>query len=63
MILILLGTQDKPFTRLLKAVDNAIDNGFIKEKVIAQAGFTKYESKNIEMFDLIPSDRYEKIID
>lgn len=62
MILILLGTQDKPFTRLLKSVDNAIDNGFIKEEVIAQIGFTKYNSKNIKTFDLIPKDEYEKII-
>lgn len=62
MILILLGTQDKPFTRLLKAVDKAINDGFIKEEVIAQIGFTKYESSNIKTFDLIPKDEYEKII-
>ncbi|MEG0826010.1 MAG: PssE/Cps14G family polysaccharide biosynthesis glycosyltransferase [Bacilli bacterium] len=62
MILILLGTQDKPFTRLLKAIDKAIDDGFIKEKVIAQIGFTKYSSKNIETFELIPNDQYEEII-
>lgn len=62
MILILLGTQDKPFTRLLKAVDKAINDGFITEQVIAQVGFTKYSSKNIKTFDLIPKDEYEKII-
>ena len=62
MILILLGTQDKPFTRLLKTVDKAIDDGFIKEKVVAQVGFTKYSSKNIKTFDLIPKEEYEQII-
>ena len=46
MILITLGTQDKSFERLLKAVDKEIENGNIKEKVIAQIGTTKYESKN-----------------
>ena len=62
LILILLGTQDKPFTRLLKTVDKAIDDGFIKEKVVAQVGFTKYSSKNIKTFDLIPKEEYEQII-
>lgn len=62
MILILLGTQDKQFTRLLKAVDDAINNGYIKEEVVAQAGFTKYNSDNIKIFDLIPKEEYENII-
>lgn len=62
MILVLLGTQDKPFKRLLEAVDRAIENKEITEKVIVQAGFTKYETKNMEMFELLPNDRYEQII-
>jgi len=62
LILILLGTQDKPFTRLLEVVDKAIKKGDIKEEVIAQIGFTKYSSENIKTFDLIPKDEYEKII-
>ena len=56
MILILLGTQDKPFNRLLEAVDKAINDGYIKEEVIAQIGFTKYKSKNIKTFELIPKE-------
>ena len=43
MIFVTLGTQDKTFERLLKAIDKAIENGEIKEKVIVQAGNTKYE--------------------
>lgn len=62
LILVLLGTQDKPFTRLLKAVDKAINDGYINEEVIAQVGYTKYNSKNIKTFNLIPSDKYEEII-
>lgn len=63
MILILLGTQDKPFTRLLDAVEKCINKGIIKEEVIAQIGFTKYKSKNIKTFDLMPKDEYEKTIE
>lgn len=56
MILVLLGTQDKPFTRLLEELDKLIEKKVIKDKVIVQAGLTKYQSKNMEIFDLKPVD-------
>ncbi len=62
MILVTLGTQDKSFERLLKLIDKAIDEGVIKDKVIVQAGFTKYESKNMEIFDTVPNDELEELI-
>jgi len=62
MILVTLGTQDKPFKRLLEAVDNLITKGIIKDKVIVQAGCTKYESSNMEIFDLIPMEEFDKLI-
>lgn len=62
MILVTLGTQDKEFRRLLEAIDEEINKKTIKEKVIVQAGFTKYESKNMEIFDLIPSDKFDELI-
>ena len=63
MIFVTLGTQDKTFERLLKAIDKAIDKGEIKEKVIVQAGNTKYESKNMEIFDLISPDEFKELVD
>ena len=62
MILVTLGTQDKSFERLLKLIDKAIDDKIIKEKVIVQAGFTKYKSKNMEIFDTVSSDELDKLI-
>lgn len=62
LILVTLGTQDKGFERLLVAIDHEIDNKKIKDKVIVQAGCTKYESKNMEIFDLIPNDKFEDLI-
>lgn len=62
MILVLLGTQDKEFPRLLEAVDREIKLGNIKDKVIVQKGLTKYESDNMEMFDLLPSNELDKLI-
>ena len=63
MIFVTLGTQDKQFTRLLKALDKAIEKGEIKEKVIVQAGNTKYESENMNIFDLIRKEKKNKYID
>ena len=62
MILITLGTQDKQFTRLLKKVQKAIDQGIIKEEVIVQAGYTKFVSKDMKIFKLIPMDDFDKLI-
>lgn len=63
MILVVLGTQDKEFPRLLKAVEKEIENGTIKEKVVVQAGQTKYESDKMEIFDLLPAPEFNKLMD
>ena len=62
MIFVTLGTNDESFARLLKAIDKEIENGIIKEKVVVQAGCTKYKSKNMEIMDLVPRDEFEKLI-
>lgn len=62
MILVTLGTQDKPFTRLLDAIQREIDNGNIKDRVVVQAGCTKYDTKDMELFDLIPLEDFDKLM-
>ena len=62
MILVTLGTQDKSFKRLLDAIEREILSDNIKDKVIVQAGYTKYESNNMEIFDLIPREELNKLI-
>lgn len=63
MILVTLGTQDKEFTRLLKEIDRLIDNKVITEEVIVQAGYTKYESKNMKIFDYVSKKKLEEYMD
>ncbi len=63
MILVILGTQDKVFPRLLELVDKEIEKGNIKDRVVVQAGQTKYESSNMEIFDLVPAPEFEKLLD
>ena len=62
MILVTLGTQDKSFERLVKAIDKEIENGNIKDKVIVQAGYTKYKSDNMEIFDFVLPDKLDKLM-
>lgn len=63
MILVTLGTQDKSFERLLKAIDKEIEKGNIKDKVLVQAGYTKYKSDNMEIFKSVSNDRLEELMD
>ena len=63
MVFVILGTQDKEFPRLLDAVEKQIKNGVIKDKVVVQAGQTKYESEYMEIFDFLPIPKFEKLMD
>ncbi len=61
MILIMLGTQNNSFHRILEEVDRLIDSNIIKEEVIAQIGYTKYKSRNIKTVDFMPNEELEKL--
>ena len=61
MILVMLGTQNNSFHRLLEEVEKNIENGTIQEDVIVQAGYTKFESKHMQIFDLIPKEKLEEL--
>ena len=62
MILVLLGTQNNDFHRLLEEVKKNIELGNISEEVIVQAGFTKYNSKYMKIFNMIPKDDLENLV-
>ena len=63
MILVLLGTQHNEFKRLINEVENNIKSGVIKEEVIVQSGFTKYESNLMKIIDMIPKEEMEQLKD
>lgn len=62
MILVLLGTQNNSFYRLLEEIEKNIESGNITDKVVVQAGFTKYESNKMEIFDMIPQEQFDNLI-
>ena len=63
MILVTLGTQDKPFVRLLEMVQQLINEKIIDQKVNVQAGYTSFSSKDMNIFDYIDMDSFKKMLD
>ena len=62
MILVTLGTQDKPFSILIEAVEKQIELGNIKDEVIVQSGCTKYESDKMKIIDYIPIKEFGDLL-
>ena len=63
MVLILLGTQNNSFHRLLEEIQKNIDKGIIKEEVVVQKGYTKFESENMTIYNQLPIDEINQLID
>ena len=61
MTLVILGTQDKTFERLVKMVEKEVKNNNL-DNVIVQAGQTKITSKYMEIFDFIPMNKFNKLL-
>ena len=57
MTLVLLGTQNNSFHRLLEEVQKNIDNGNIKDEVIVQKGYTKFESPDMKIYDQVSAEK------
>ena len=60
MILVLLGTQNNSFHRLLEEVEKNIEDGTINEEVIVQAGYTKFQSSKMRILDLVSREQLEQ---
>jgi UDP-N-acetylglucosamine transferase subunit ALG13/ribosomal protein L33 len=61
-IFITLGTRREPFTRLIKAVERLVKQGSIRDRVIVQAGHTRYQSEHLEIFDFCSPDEIDTLI-
>jgi UDP-N-acetylglucosamine transferase subunit ALG13 len=62
MIIIVLGTHERPFFRLAKEIEKLIQKKKIDEKVIIQLGYTKYKVEGAQCYDFIPFDKMIKYI-
>jgi UDP-N-acetylglucosamine transferase subunit ALG13 len=57
MIFVTVGTHTQPFNRLLQKIDELVEKGIIKEKVIAQIGYSTYKPKNYEYFTFTSEEK------
>ncbi|WP_079478019.1 PssE/Cps14G family polysaccharide biosynthesis glycosyltransferase [Halobacillus salinus] len=63
MILVVLGTHELPFYRLLEEVESLKKSGFIKEDIIVQNGNTDYSSDVMEMRPFMSYPEMDKLFD
>ena len=62
MIFVAVGTQKFQFNRLLKAVDDLIEQGQLDRDVFAQIGHSDYVPKHYQFKDFISKDEFESCI-
>lgn len=63
MIFVTVGSQKFQFNRLLKKLDDLVENGTIKEKIVAQIGVSDYKPKNYEYVQYMDRDEFARRID
>jgi len=61
-IFVTVGNRLEEFPRLIKTVEDLVKAGSIREKVIVQAGYTKYASDHLEIFDFCTPERIDDLI-
>lgn len=64
MILILLGTQDAPFPRIIETTKQALSNLAWQQTVVVQAGHTTYQAPNAQwqIADFLSQAEFEQAI-
>ena len=63
MIFITLGSQKFQFNRLLKAVDELVAAGKIKDEVFAQIGYSDYKPTNYKYEQFLDREKFSQIMD
>jgi len=62
MIFVAVGTQKFQLNRLLKAVDDLLEQGQLKEDVFAQVGHSDYVPRNYGYADFLSKDDFQDCI-
>lgn len=62
MIYVTLGTQKFQFDRILKKLDQLIENKSIEDEIAVQCIYHTYKPKNFEVFKLKPIEEVEEIL-
>ena len=60
MIFVCVGSRDYQFDRLIKKIDELVEEGRITDEVIAQIGQSTYVPKHIKCSDFLDADMFQK---
>lgn len=63
MIFVTVGSQKFQFNRLLKKIDELIENKVINEEVFAQIGVSNYKPQNHKYKEFVTQDEFNKYLD
>lgn len=63
MIFVTVGSQKFQFNRLLKKIDELIQQGIITEEVFAQVGASDYKPQNYQYTDFMTQDEFNQKLD
>lgn len=63
MIFITLGSQKFQFNRLLKAIDELVEKGTIKDQIFAQTGYSDYEPNHYRFKPFLSREEFADVID
>jgi UDP-N-acetylglucosamine transferase subunit ALG13 len=63
LILVLLGTHELPFTRLIKEVERLKLEGIIDDDIIVQNGNTKFESEVLTLKPFVSFEEMDRLVE
>lgn len=63
MIFVVLGTQKFQLNRLLKTLDQYVEEGKLQEEILAQIGYSDYLPKRYQYVDFLDKDDFDKMIE
>lgn len=63
MIFVTIGNQNFQFKRFLEKIENLLKNNFINDEVIAQIGYTDFESDFMQTFDFLTKEKFNEYIE
>lgn len=59
MIFVTVGTHEQPFNRLIKKLDEMVENKLIQDEIFAQIGYSTYEPKHYKWSKFLSSDEMD----
>jgi len=62
MVFVVLGTQKNQFTRMLTMVEELVISGEIKEPVVAQIGYTDFQTDRFKCFSMVNETEFQNYI-